>query len=62
MRWCAGEARLGIDNPGRVPSDASTLSALLLVTLAILLFAVAILCSPRFGKAAAWIGLLASGL
>ena len=58
----AGEARLAIDNPGRVPSGAGTLAALLLVTLATLLFAVAMLRSPQFGKTAAWVGLLAAGL
>jgi hypothetical protein len=50
----AGETRLAIDNPGRVPSGAGALAALLLVTLAILLFAIAMLRSPRFGKAAGW--------
>jgi hypothetical protein len=58
----AGEVRLVIDNPGRVPSGAGTLAALLLVTLAILLFALTMLRSPQFGKAAAWVGLLAAGL
>ena len=58
----AGEARLAIDNPGRVPSGAGALAALLLVTLAILLFALAMLRSPQFGKAAAWVGLLSAGL
>ena len=58
----AGEARLAIDNPGRVPSGAGTLAALLLVTLAILLFAVSMLRSPQFSKAAGWVGLLAAGL
>jgi len=58
----AGEARLAIDNPGRVPSGAGTLAALLLVTLATLLFAVAMLRGPQFGKTAAWVGLLAAGL
>ena len=58
----AGEARLAIDNPGCVPSGAGALAALLLVTLAVLLFALAMLRSPHFGKAAAWVGLLAAGL
>lgn len=58
----AGETRLAIDDPGRVPSGAGALAALLLVTLAILLFAIAMLRSSRFGKAAAWVGLLAAGL
>ena len=58
----AGEARLEIDNPGQTIPGVGYLLGLFLVTAAALLFALAMLRSPQFGKAAGWVGLLAAGL
>lgn len=57
----AGEALLAVDNPGDPYVGFGNLLSLLLVTLAGLLFAAAMLQSPRFGRAAAVTGLLAQG-
>jgi hypothetical protein len=58
----AGEALLAIDNPGVTYQGTGTYASLLLVLLAGLVVSVVMLRSDVFGRAAAYVGLLANGL